>query len=68
MCVWRGGGGGGMCSTFESLIEYRNTRRPCYVSKRARTATFESSELLCSLRFNGHVGANPIYDLCLVMC
>ena len=34
-------------TTFESLIAYRNTCRPCYVSKRAFiAAVFESSELL----------------------
>ena len=37
-------------TTFESLIVYRNTRRPCYVSKRLIAASFESSEPLHLLR------------------
>ena len=41
-------------TTFEG---YRNTRRPCYVSKRA--SALESSEPLHSLRLNEHVGAIP---------
>ena len=44
-------------TTFEGLIVYRNTRRPCYVSK--RDASLESSEPLHFLRLNGSVGAIP---------
>ena len=42
-------------TAFESFIVYRNTPRPCYLSKRA--AGFESSDLLHLLKINGHVGA-----------
>ena len=46
-------------TTFEGLIVYRNTRRPCYVSKRLIAAALESSEPLHFLRLNGRVGAIP---------
>ena len=46
-------------TTFESLIVYRNTRRPCYVSKGLMAAMFESSEPLHLLRLHGRVGTIP---------
>ena len=46
-------------TTIESLIVYKNTRRPCYLSKRLIAAAFESSEPLLLLRLNGRVGAIP---------
>ena len=46
-------------TTFESVILYRNTCRPCYVSKAVIGAVFKSYELLHFLRLNGCVGAIP---------
>ena len=46
-------------TTFESLIVYRNTRRPCMCLKGLIAATFESSEPLQLLGLNGRVGAIP---------
>ena len=48
-------------TTFESLIVYRNTRSPCYVSKRAHSCCVRQSEPLLLLRLNGRVGAIPTY-------
>ena len=49
-------------TTFEGLIVYRNTRRPCYVSKRAYSCRVrEFSEPLHFLRLNGRVGTIPTY-------
>ena len=40
-------------ATFESLIVYRNTRRPCYCLKGLIAARFESSVLLYLLGLMG---------------
>ena len=39
-------------TAFECVIVSRNTRRPCYVSKRAYSCRVESSEPLHLLRLN----------------
>ena len=44
-------------TTFESLIVYRNTCRPCLYLKGLIATSFESSEMLHLLTLNGRVGA-----------